>query len=90
MITEDLSPLFADFAVPAVYGAVTAQVLLDMPDQAIFGDTQYSTEYAITYRASDLMGLKHGDAITVNGTAYTVREVKFLDDGQLKTAALKK
>lgn len=90
MFTEDLTPLFADFGVTATYGALTAQVLLDMPDQQIFGDMQMSTEYAITYKAGDLTGLKRTDSITVNAIAYTVREVTRVDDGALMHATLSK
>ena len=90
MFTEDLSPLFADFGMPAQYGSLTATVLLDMPDQQIFGDMQISTEYAITYKSADLAGLKRGDSITVNAVAYSVREVTKLDDGALLHATLSK
>jgi len=90
MFVEDLDILFADFGVPASSGANSATVLLDMPDEAILGDRQISTEYAITARAMDLPGLKHGDAITVNGVSYSVRAVKLLDDGALKIATLSK
>ena len=90
MFIEDLTPLFADFGVTATYGVLTAQVLLDMPDQQIFGDMQMSTEYAITYKTSDLTGLKRTDSITVAAIAYTVREVTRLDDGALMHATLSK
>ena len=90
MFVEDLTPYFADFGVTAVSGANTASVLLDMPDQAILGDMQLTTEYAITYRTGDLPGLKHGDAITVASVAYTVREVTAQDDGKTMHANLKK
>ena len=90
MFAEDLDVLFADFGVTAVLGAASAQVLLDMPDQGVLGDMQISTDYAITFKASDLAGIKHSDSITVDGTSYTVREVTLLDDGKIKHAALKR
>lgn len=89
-MTEDFGAFFADFGVTATSGANTAQVLLDMPDQQIFGDTQMSTEYAITYAAGDLPGLKRSDSITVNAVVYSVREVTKLDDGALLHATLSK
>ena len=87
---EDLSAFFADFGVPATFGALSATVLLDMPDAEIFGGGQISTDYAITYKSGDLSGLKTGDAITVNAVAYQVREVVKLDDGKLMNATLKR
>ena len=88
MLTENLDAFFADFGVPAQYGAQTATVLLDMPDGEVLSGRMLSVGYAITYRATDLVGLKHNDAITVNGAAYVVNEVKNLDDGALKHAGL--
>ncbi|MDD5247820.1 MAG: hypothetical protein PHY45_02475 [Rhodocyclaceae bacterium] len=90
MITEDLDVFFADFGVPASAGANSATVLLDMPDRAILGDRQIGTEYAITAKATDLPGLKHGDAITVANVGYSVRVVTLLDDGVLKHVTLSK
>lgn len=89
-LNDDLDAFLSDFGVVAIFGAAQAQVILDMPDQSILGDMQLSTEYAITYAAADLAGLKHGSAITVDGAAYTVREVARLDDGRMMRAVLKK
>lgn len=90
MIVEDMAPLFADFGVPAVFGTRAATVLLDMPQEEIFGGMQQSTEYEITYKSGDLPGLKAGDAGTVGGVGYTVRQTTTLDDGQLIKAMLKR
>ena len=90
MIAEDLDVLFADFGVTASLGSLTAQVILDRPDDAILGGMQISTDYAITFQAAQLPAIKHGDPITVDGTPYTVREVTLLDDGRLGKAALKR
>ncbi len=94
MFTEDLTALFADFGVTATRsltggGTQTATVLFDRPDNDIFHDMQITTEYVITYQVTDLTGMKTGDAITVNGTAYTVREINAVDDGALVKAKLK-
>lgn len=89
---EDLAAFFstADFAVSATFGAQTAQVLLDQPDEELLDGRVLSREYAITYRADQLTGLKGGDAITVDGIAYTVREVGALQDGKIMQARLRK
>lgn len=88
----DLSPFFqlADFAVAASFGAQTAQVLLDAPDLELLGDAVQSREYAITYAATQLTGLKTGETLTVEGVSYQVREVSALDDGALMRATLTK
>lgn len=90
MFIEDLSPLFADFGLTAVFGGHVATVLLDMPDEEVFGGMQQSTEYVMTYRQGDLPGLKSGDTGTVGGIAYGVRQVSMLDDGKLIKATLKR
>lgn len=78
--TEDLSAFFStvDFAVTATFGALTAQVLLDAPDEALgVGFVgALSREYVITYRSDQLTGLTTSSAVTVDGSAYTVREVR--------------
>jgi hypothetical protein len=87
---EDLTPLFADFGLLAVSGGHSANVLLDMPGEEIFGGMQQSTEYAITYRATDLPGLAAGDPITVDGVPYKVRQTTPQDDGKLIKANLER
>lgn len=98
IFADDLSFFFqlADFAVAATWtpfggGAQqSAQVLLDAPDLERLGDTVLSREYAITYAAGQLPGLKTGETLSVEGVSYTVREVAALDDGALMRATLSK
>lgn len=90
MFVEDLIPLFADFGLPANFGGRVATVLLDMPQEEIFEGMQQTTEYAMTYRAGDLPGLRAADTGTVDGIAYTVRQTTTLDDGKLIKAMLKR
>ena len=90
MFAEDLAMLFEDFGVAAVFGARTATVILDMPQEEIFDGMQQSTEYAITYKTGDLPGLKANDSGTVNGVTYRVRQVTTLDDGQIIKATLQR
>jgi len=85
-----LSVFFTDFAVTASFGAQSTQVLRDAPDLELLGDAVLSREYAITYAASQLTGLKTGDTVTVDGVAYKVREVTSFDDGALMRATLTK
>lgn len=90
MITEDLGLFLADFGVACVFGARTVTVLLDMPDTTVLGGLAQSTSYSMTYRTSDLPGLAHDSAVTVNGVSYNVITVSLIDDGVFSTAALEK
>lgn len=89
-ITEDLSLFLTDFGVTVTSGAVTGLGILDMPSQVLAGEVVLSTDYTLTARASDFGSLKYGDAITVAGTAYTVRETQYIDDGAMVQLGLQK
>lgn len=67
----------------------TPRVLYVSPTQDILGGMQLSSEYAIEYDPASLPGLRHGHALTVAGTTYTVREIHDSEDGFIKTASLK-
>lgn len=91
----DLSIIYTDLqangmAVSGTFGAVTTPVILDMPDLDQFGGFSQTREYSIRLQASAWPALKHGDAVMVDGSAYTVREVKRLSDGAELLALLSK
>ena len=90
--TEDLGAFFsqADFAVALTWGAETANVILDAPDEEYIDGRVVSREYSILYETADLPGLAGGASVIVDGTAYTVREPKAIDDGKLMRATLRK
>ena len=88
--TESLDVFLADFGVTCTSGAVTALGLLDMPSQVVAGDMVLTTDYSLTAKTSDFGNLKYGDAISVAGVAYTVRETRLVDDGAFVTIALQK
>jgi ABC-type transporter Mla subunit MlaD len=89
-LSEDLSIFLNDFGVSCTAGAVSALGILDMPTQVLAGDQILSTDYTLTAKASDFGGLAYGDAITVAGVAYTVREARLIDDGALVELGLQK
>ena len=89
-LTEDLSVFLNDFGVSCTAGAVSALGILDMPTQVLAGDQILSTDYTLTAKASDFGNLLYGDAITVAGVAYTVREARLIDDGALVELGLQK
>jgi hypothetical protein len=89
-LDEDLTIFFDDFAVRCTSGATTANGILDMPTQVLAGDMVLSTDYTLTARAADFGGLLRGASITVDGTAYTVRETRLIDDGKLVEIGLQR
>ncbi len=90
-LSDDLGVFLGDpFSVSATSGNTTADVLLDQPSQVIAGDMVLTTDYQITAKASDFGSLVGGDSITVDGSAYTVRETRLMDDGLLCEITLQK
>jgi len=89
-ITEDLDVFLADFGVSCTAGATTANGILDMPSQVISDGMVLTTDYTLTTRFSNFGSLVRGDSITVDGTAYTVRETMLIDDGKFVQIALQK
>lgn len=91
LISDIYTAMQADgLAVPATFGAVTTPVVFDLPDLDQFGGFSQSREYSIRLQSVAWPLLKHGDAITVDGVAYTVREVKRVLDGAEMIATLSK
>lgn len=88
MFEEDLSFLFADFAVNCIFGSITALVIFDQPDNAFVSNMQVLTEYEMTFKTGDLPGLKHLSVVSINGTNYSVKDVRQINDGALSTAGL--
>ena len=87
---EDLSTFLVDFGVTCTSGATTALGVLDMPSQVVAGDMVLTTDYVLTALATDFGSLKYQDTITVAGTAYMVRETRFIDDGAFVEIGLQK
>ncbi len=89
-LSEDLDIFLADFGVSCTAGATTANGILDMPSQVISDGMVLTTDYTLTARASAFGSLIRGDSITVDGTAYTVREAMLLDDGKFVQLGIQK
>lgn len=90
MITENLDVFLADFGVSVTAGAITGVGLFDMPTQVVADGMVLTSDYTLTAKTSDFGGVSYGDAITVDGTAYQVREVRRLDDGKFCEIGLSK
>lgn len=92
MFDEDLDAFLADFGMPCVFGASSFRALLDQPDEVmdLGRASAQSRQYAITYR-TDQAALTRGQAGTVEGVAYTVREApRQVDDGRFSRCILTK
>lgn len=89
---EDLSVFFqtAEFALAATWGALTANVILDMPTEDVLGGQSNSNEYMAMLRSSDFPDIARGASIAINSVNYKVREVRLLDDGAVKALLLSK
>jgi len=87
----DLPDVFlADFGVTVVSGSTTGKGILDMPTEIVAGGMVLTTDYALTFKTATFPSLGYNSAITVDGTAYTVREVRLQDDGKFSIAYLQK
>lgn len=89
-LTEDLNIFFDEFAVTVVKGAITGKGIFDAPT-ALMGDSMVlSNEYVVTVQKAVFGFPLYGDAITVDGVSYTVRESRQIDDGKLVEVMLSK
>lgn len=90
MLSENLDVFLADFGVTVTNGVTTTTGVLDMPSEVIAGGMVITTDYALTIKSSVYPTLKYGDSLTVDGAAYTVREVRAQDDGKMSIVYLSK
>jgi hypothetical protein len=77
-------------SVSVTAGAVTGQGFLVMPGQILADGMSISTDFTLTALAIDFGNLIYGAGITVNGTIYTVRDNRLLDDGDFCEISLQK
>ena len=70
-----------EFGVSCTSGGTTGLGILEQPDQILAGDMIISTEYELTAKTSDFGSLLSGASITVDGSSYTVRDVRKENDG---------
>ena len=90
MIGDDLTPFFGDFAVEVIAGATAGLGILDCPTMAIGDGMVLSEEYLLMCQTAEFGGVAPYSDIQVNGEAYTVREVRRIDDGKLCEISLSK
>jgi hypothetical protein len=90
MFEENLGLFLSDFGVPVTAGSVSGVGILDMPSQVVADGMVLTSDYTLTAKTADFGWLLYGDAITVGGANYQVREVRKLDDGKFCEVALTK
>lgn len=89
-LVENLDVYFGAFALTVVAGGKTGKGILDNPS-TIAGDAMaISDDYILMAKASDFGALRAYDDITVDGTAYSVRSVRRIDDGKIVEISMAK
>ena len=92
---SDLAMMLTDvFAVPVVIGLVTTAGVLDYFDDVVYDEQNtpgvVGRERGVRLLTSQVAALVKGSAITVDGTAYTVRKKMALGvDGKMSVVFLK-
>lgn len=83
---EDIQPMLDGFGIPATVGGVTARGIRDTQDEAVAAAEDGSfigRVVTLIVKTGTFPGLAEGVAITVEGTAYTVRQQWLIEDGAL-------
>jgi hypothetical protein len=88
VFAENLDVFVADFGVTVYFGSQTALAIFDQPDGLILSQRVISRDYRITYEASKLVGLVHGDTVYVGeaGADWTADSTFPTADSTLATA----
>lgn len=89
-LTENLDVFLADFGVSVTAGAVSGVGILDMPGELVADGMIITTDYSLRCEASKFGTLAYGASITVDGTAYTIRENRLIEDGVFCEITLQK
>tara|TARA_A100000172_G_scaffold58800_1_gene38441 strand:- start:731 stop:1012 length:282 start_codon:yes stop_codon:yes gene_type:complete len=88
---DDLTTMFGSpFGVSCTSGGTTANGILNQPTELIANDQVISVGYILHCKNTDFGSLVAGDAITVDGTAYTVRNNAAELDGLTREITLQK
>lgn len=88
MLSDDPAIYLADFGVSVTAGAVSGLGILDMPTEIIVDNQVLTTEYTLTCESSKFGALLYGEAVTVDGINYQVRNVLRAHDGLFCTVSL--
>ena len=87
---ENIDVFLDDFSDTVVYDGTNYRGILEQPDEVIADGVVLTTDYQLTAKNSDLGELVFESVLTVNGTSYTVRSVRKVDDGSFCILSLMK
>ncbi|MEI8327174.1 MAG: hypothetical protein WCH44_17795 [Betaproteobacteria bacterium] len=94
MLTENIGVLLKDFGVPCAAAGYSFTGIFDAPDDTLNmgGINVLSTMYRLTAQTSDVLdgAIESGSVLTVNGSAFVVRDVISVDDGVFSHLTLSK
>lgn len=74
--------------VTAQFNGQSVAVGFTAPDESVLDGLVRSTDYTIRYPTSELPALAPGHTLTIEGIAYTVRDVRAVGDGTERIASL--
>lgn len=74
--------------IPDLGPVVATWVEFRAPDASILDGIGMSTDYAMRFPASRLVGIKQGDTVEIGVVVYRVREVRAVGDGSEHRATL--
>lgn len=74
--------------VMAQFNGQSVAVGFTAPDESVLDGLVRSTDYTIRYPTSELPALAPGHTLTIEGIAYTVRDVRAVGDGTERIASL--
>ncbi len=89
-MTEDLAVFLADFGITVTKGASTFKALFDIADELVGGGVVISTDYVLTARSTDIVGMVDGDTLSINSVNYEVRRIMKIDDGAFSRVVVSK
>lgn len=86
-IASDLKALYADtfLTVPVVFGAQATRGFLDWqdaPQTDASGEIVLVSQRTLTLRVGSLTGLANDSTLVVDGTSYTVHDLRRINDGR--------
>jgi hypothetical protein len=88
--SSDIDWMLADTGVQVACGPVSGIGVLEQPQRLIQDGMVITTEWTLLCKASLFGGLIYGDAVTVDGVSFVVREARVLVDGSLCELSLEK
>jgi hypothetical protein len=89
-VTENLGAFLDDFGIVVTAGASTFKALFDIADDLVGGGVVISTDYVLTVRSTDIVGMVDGDTLSISSTNYEIRRILKIDDGALSRVVVSK